>query len=299
MSRLRQLRASDWLLTGYFGYVALIWPWAGRRWLLAAGVAVLLAGIATWERRNRRVAISIVRDWLVLALALLAYREMDWFTPAVRDYHLEKSWIVWDRLLLHTWGLQRAIESAGAVWPSLLEISYCLVYAAGPFALAVLYIYRKRERAGRFLLIYLTGTLLAYALFPYFPSEPPRTAFPGADMPQMQTVFRSFNLWILGGYGIHSSVFPSAHVSSVFSAAWGLLLVMPERRRIGWAMLCYSAVVAISTIYGRYHYAVDAIAGFGVSLVALGLGWLIQQRNRAMASSSSSIPRPGSRGTSR
>ena len=33
-------------------------------------------------------------------------------------------------------------------------------------------------------------------------------------------------------------------------------------------MLIYALSVAIATIYGRYHYAVDALAGFGVSLIA-------------------------------
>jgi membrane-associated phospholipid phosphatase len=187
---------------------------------------------------------------------------------------------VWDRVLLHQRGLQAAIESTGTLLPSLLEICYGVVYAAGPVALAALYFRRKRERADRFLSIYLIGTLLAYALFPYFPSEPPRTAFAGADLPRVLTVFRRFNLWVLGGYGIHSSVFPSAHVSSAFAAAWGLLLTLPERQRIGWAMCAYAVLVAVATVYGRYHYAVDAVAGCGVSLVALAAGWFFYARRR-------------------
>jgi membrane-associated phospholipid phosphatase len=106
-------------------------------------------------------------------------------------------------------------------------------------------------------------------LFPYFPSEPPRIAFTGTDLPQVVTLVRRLNLWILGGYSIHSSVFPSAHVSSAFSAAWGLMATIPERRWIGWLMAVYAILVAIATVYGRYHYAVDAVAGLGISLLAV------------------------------
>ncbi|MGH9666544.1 MAG: phosphatase PAP2 family protein [Bryobacteraceae bacterium] len=274
MNVFRDLRSADWLLIVYFFYVAAIWPWHPVRWLLAVGVAVLLTGLVWLDGRVRGTAVSIFRDWVALGLTLAAYREMDWFTPAIRDHHLERVWVVWDRVLLHQQGLQSAIESTGALLPSLLEICYGVVYAAGPFALATLYVRQKRDRANRFLSVYLVGTLLAYALFPYFPSEPPRTAFAGADLPRVLTVFRRFNLWILGGYGIHSSVFPSAHVSSAFSAAWGLLLTLPDRPRIGWAMCIYAVLVAVATVYGRYHYAADAVAGFGVSLVALGAGRL-------------------------
>jgi membrane-associated phospholipid phosphatase len=155
-----------------------------------------------------------------------------------------------------------------------------LVYAVGPFTVAVLYFAHRRERVNRVLFLYLLGTLLAYALFPYFPSEPPRTLFGASDLPNVMTVFRRFNLWIVNGYGIHSSVFPSAHVSSAFSAAWALLLYLPERRRFGCGMLIYATSVAVATVYGRYHYAVDAVAGLGVSVVAGGIILLAADKRR-------------------
>jgi len=136
---------------------------------------------------------------------------------------------------------------------------------------AVLYFARRRERVNQVVFLYLLGTLLAYSLFPFFPSDPPRTVFAGTDLPSVVTVFRRFNLWIVGGYGIHSSVFPSAHVSSAFSAGFALLLFLPERKLFGWGMMIYAVSVAIATFYGRYHYAVDAIAGLAVSLIAAGL----------------------------
>ena len=278
MKAFRDLRSSERLLIVYFFYVALLWPWSPERWIVAGLIAIFLVGLVWLDSKDRGLTVSIFRDWNALALTLVAYREMDWFTPRVRDHHLERAWVVWDRLLLHRYGLQSAIESAGWLLPEFLEICYCVVYAAGPVALGILYLYNKRERANRFLTIYLTGTLLAYALFPYFPSEPPRTAFAGLDLPGVMTGLRSFNLWVVGGYGIHSSVFPSAHVSSAFSAAWGLLLFLPERRGAGWAMCVYSVCVAVATIYGRYHYTVDAVAGFGVSLVALAAGILVSRR---------------------
>jgi membrane-associated phospholipid phosphatase len=133
---------------------------------------------------------------------------------------------------------------------------------------AVLYALERRELVNRLLLVYLAGTLFAYALFPYFPSDPPRTAFAGTDMPNVVTPVRELNLWIVSGYGIHSSVFPSAHVSSAFSAAWALLWLLPDKRRFGCGLLVYAVSVAVATVYGRYHYAVDAIAGLVLSAIA-------------------------------
>ena len=270
---IQALRSSEWLLIVYFGYVALIspaFPLQARVTLLPFALVLLVSALAVVlayaEAHGHREFFSVTRDWVPVALTLVAYREMDWFSPAARDYRLELRWLEWDRILLYRAGLQQAIESLGVLLPAYLELCYLLVYAVGAFAVAVLYFQDWRERANRVVFAYLLGTLLSYALFPYFPSDPPRVVFDGSDMPHVVTALRRLNLWIVGGYGIHSSVFPSAHVSSAFSAAWALLAYLPEKRLFGWLMLVYAISVGVATVYGRYHYAADVLAGFAVSL---------------------------------
>jgi membrane-associated phospholipid phosphatase len=75
--------------------------------------------------------------------------------------------------------------------------------------------------------VYLTGTLLSFALFPFFPSLPPRTL---ADPAVVVTRLRRWKLWLVDAATIHRAAFPSAHVSSA-SAAWGLFAVLPRLRR--------------------------------------------------------------------
>ena len=267
---MRTLRSTEWLLIGYFSYVALLSPTRLPLSVLLLAIA-LVAVLAVGESRGNPLFFSIARDWAPLVLTLIAYREMDWFTPLAWDHHLEFRWIAFDRSLLYGWGFQRAIESVGALLPTYLEFCYLLVYAVGPFTVAVLYLEHRRNRVNQVLLLYLLGTLLAYALFPFFLSQPPRTLFGDSDLPTVMTALRRINLWIVNGYGIHSSVFPSAHVSSAFSAGWALLLYLPDRKRYGVGMLIYAASVSVAAVYGRYHYAVDVLAGCGVSVIAAGI----------------------------
>jgi membrane-associated phospholipid phosphatase len=273
------VRSSEWVVAGFFTYVAVLstvfatWfaklrdPPVWKAWALAVLIVAIIQILTRFPKRGR----SYTRDLAPVAYTLAAYREMDWFTPAVHAHRLERSWIAWDRNILDTAHLRAAIESAGALLPAFLELCYALVYAVALVSLIAIFSNRCRDRVNLFWLAYLVGTLGAYALFPYFPSEPPRTAFPGADMPRVTTAIREFNLFIVGGYGILSSVFPSAHVSSALSAAWGLLAAIPQRRWIGWTMFAYGIVVAVATVYGRYHYAADGIAGIALSLVALAV----------------------------
>ena len=268
------LRSAEWLLVIYFGYVAAIAPrfplqeqlvW--RPFLLEVLVCALFFALAYGESREHATVFSMLRDWASVAVLLLAYREMDWFSSLPRNFDLELRWVAWDRTILYQWGVLRAIESLGALGPMFLELCYLLVYAVAPFVVAVFWFQHRRERVNGALFLYLLGTLLAYALFPYFPSDPPRTAFGGSDMPNILTSARQVNMWLTGNYGIHSSVFPSAHVSSAFSAAWAFFAFLPESKRYGWGMLLYAVCVAIATVYGRYHYAADALAGMALSLV--------------------------------
>ncbi len=170
--------------------------------------------------------------------------------------------------MLATWHFGRAIESFGRLIPFYLELCYLLVYGLAAYCIGLLYTEKRREAVDRFLTIYLVGTLAAYALFPYFPTEPPRLVFAAMDNPGVTTWVRQLNLYILSKATIHVGVFPSAHVSSAFSAAWGMFLVFPKRKAFGWGLLVYAISVSVATVYGRYHYSADVLAGFGVSLIA-------------------------------
>jgi membrane-associated phospholipid phosphatase len=150
-----------------------------------------------------------------------------------------------------------------------------LTYTLAPFAVATIYLYRRRERVERFLFPFLLAVLLCYAQFPFWPSEPPRTVFPGEDFPTVITVFRRFNWWMLGGYGIHTSVFPSAHVAGAFGTAFAMMITLPEHRWVGRLLVAIAVLIATATVYGRYHYAADAAAGFTVAVAAFGLSRLL------------------------
>jgi membrane-associated phospholipid phosphatase len=151
-----------------------------------------------------------------------------------------------------------------------------LTYALAPFAVAMIYVYRRRERVDRLLFPFLLAVLLCYVQFPFWPSEPPRTVFPGEDFPSVITVFRKFNWAMLSGYGIHTSVFPSAHVAGAFGVAFATIRALPEHPWVGRLLLVIAVLIATATVYGRYHYLADAVAGFFMCLLAFGLKRLFQ-----------------------
>jgi len=294
----KAIRYSEWIVCAFFAYASLLtflWPTPpGLRTRLALlNVTVILAyaGLVCLSNSKPRLASEVVRDWLPLGLILVAYREMGWFALPHQGHAMEARWVVWDRLVLHHGG-RAAIEFLGPVLPSILEIGYALVYALPPAALAAVYFYGGRDKADRFLTVVLLSILVCYAQFPFWPSEPPRAVFFGQDLPTYDTVFRRFNLWMLGNYGIHTSVFPSAHVAGALSSAFGARLAIPRRKWVFRVLLMAALLIAVATVYGRYHYLADAAGGGAVATL---VGVLCGKRKRVPSPRHQEIPRAANR----
>jgi membrane-associated phospholipid phosphatase len=48
------------------------------------------------------------------------------------------------------------------------------------------------------------------------------------------------------------------------------MLVLPDRWCVSRFLLLIASLISIATVYGRYHYLADALAGLLVALVAFG-----------------------------
>jgi membrane-associated phospholipid phosphatase len=281
--RFSRLRQAEQALVFYFVYTTAMGLLFGvregsRLELLALNAAIWAGFLVVLPRVPYDVA---WRDWLPYPFGLICYREAGWMASAVHLRGLESKWIVWDRLVLDAWHARAAIESLGPVIPTLLEAAYLSVYVVGPLALAALYVCRRREEADRLWLAFLLGLMLAYVQFPFWPSQPPRTAFPDLDLPGYLTPLRRLNLLLVGNYGIHSSVFPSAHVSGAMAGALMLRRVLPERRWVGRMALLVAVLIAAATVYGRYHYLVDALSGVAMGVVAYRLACRVSKHKCA------------------
>ena len=267
-------RISEWVLIGFFVYIVVLSPLFPSRprlglqpLLILLAVSAFLWLLSLLEHGVAARGIRIARDWAPLLLIFVAFREMELFLPPHYNLHFEEKWARWDQFLLVECHGRHLIESLGKVLPIYLELCYLLVYGVSSYCVGTLEARGTRGSVKRFWTIYLGGTLTAYALFPYFPSKPPRYAFPDIAPPTVVTWARHLNLFLLSKATIHSGVFPSAHVSSAFSAAWAMFLLMPKRKRIGWILLAYAISVSVATVYGRYHYSADVLAGFALSLI--------------------------------
>jgi membrane-associated phospholipid phosphatase len=111
----------------------------------------------------------------------------------------------------------------------------------------------------------LLASLFCYAVYPFFPLTPPRVLFNDVPGPPVPPLLRHMNLWLLNRFSVQACLFPSAHAAAVTATALAVRAYMP---RLG-ILFCIAALsVAAATVYGRYHYVADAVAGVLVGVMA-------------------------------
>lgn len=273
-------RSSEWVVLLYFSYTALltvIFRLGPARRAVAFSIPLLLWLLTFAQTLAPKPWSGVLRDCLPAPLVLAAYWQLDWFRAPIHLHSYELSWLQLDHLLLNSWGLKALIESLGQAGPICLELSYALLYCIPLLCIGLLYLVRQRGRIDQFLFVFLLGTFLAYGLMPHFPSASPRLEFPGMDLPAWLTPIRRFNIWLLTHGDIQTSVFPSGHVATAFSSAFGMMWVLPERPWAGRALLLLAILIATATLYGRYHYAADALASLTLSAIAIALSRVVRR----------------------
>ena len=66
------------------------------------------------------------------------------------------------------------------------------------------------------------------------------------------------------------TAFPSSHVAVALVAAWCAWCFV---RPLGFVLLPAAVLLALGTVYGQFHYAVDAVAGAALAGLVIGLAW--------------------------
>jgi membrane-associated phospholipid phosphatase len=83
--------------------------------------------------------------------------------------------------------------------------------------------------------------------------------------------------WLESYVLVHGAAFPSAHVAGSTVA---ILASWRYRRRLFWICLPFFLCMCVSTVYGRYHYVADVLAGLVTGAWGFHAGhWLISCPN--------------------
>ena len=267
------MRTSEWIQIG-FAIILAVASWiqpffsrrplpVRRRWnitLLAIVPCVAVALARASAFALPAFYVSILRDWLTVALFLVPYWQTGQFFQGP-DHRIEERLMTFDRWLMPQ--TARTSGTARTGLGALLEIAYLFCYPLVPLGLLALYAIGQRGNVASFWLVVLVATYLCYVITPFVPAYPPRDLAGNRPARTPPGKTRLFNRWILKHGSIHAISFPSAHVASTFAVSLVLLRYKPA---LGLIFLFVSVWIALGAVVGRYHYALDVLTGIATAL---------------------------------
>jgi membrane-associated phospholipid phosphatase len=260
--------AVDKVILAYFTFCcAVILGWwnslPDAAWLLA-GHAVLTA-LLLWEIKRPNPTSWHFRNWYPVVYVSVCYKEMAIFIPVLRHTNGDR-WLA--DLDFRIWNANPTIWLERIYSPLLTEF---LQWIYTLFVLAVLLVafflwtrHRYKEFQYYAFLIAL-GYLVSYLGYLVVPARGPRFLLRHLEHIPLQ------GLWLFHGMqsaldkleSAHYDCFPSGHTELTILAWWGSRLVSKRLFRIYFA---YTPSIIFATVYLRYHYTVDVLAGIATAL---------------------------------
>jgi hypothetical protein len=187
---------------------------------------------------------------------LIAYRATGflWRGPM---FTLESALAGADRAL----GVPRLARRMPRALAEFLELAYGGVYPLIPIALVLHLLFSKQPDADHFWTVVLVTDYVCFGMLPLIQTRPPRNLEQGSPW---TAKLRALNLNILNRASIGMNTVPSGHAAEALAAA--LLVLDTPPAIVAW-MFFNAAAISAGAVFGRYHYTVDALAGWGVALV--------------------------------
>lgn len=229
---------------------------------LAAHLLVLVA--AALVMVSHRAWLRPVRDWLPLALGPFLYVELRWLIEGMGRPHADAVVQGWERALFPGAPAATWAASVPVRWISeALHVAYASYYLLVYLPPAILYARGRRQAYAATLLALALVYAACFTAYLFFPVDGPRFLVGPAAAPDGPV--RAFVLHLLDVGSSRGTAFPSSHVAASLVASLSALRHQP---RIGIVVSIFTVGLAAATVYGGFHYAVDAMAGGMVGLAA-------------------------------
>ena len=220
-----------------------------------------------------KIILEFLRETLPFAFCISIYTNMHDMVHLVNPNDVDASLIAWDDYLL---GFQPAIYLELFITEDLTDFMY---FSYSSFLIYILlftmYLYVKKKKvAFRETLVSVILTFyIGYVGYVIFPAVGPKFTMSHLFETSLSGTFITDRLSFLMNYEISEytrrDCFPSLHNGVIFLI---LLFAFKHEKIYAYLFFPFAIALFISTLYLRYHYFVDMIAGFLLAIIIFYLG---------------------------
>jgi membrane-associated phospholipid phosphatase len=273
-------RRTTFLTVAYLGITAILILVRGRAlpassWIVAAHVAVCVLLAASLQRRALPRALVVLLDWHPLVLFPLLYKEVELLAAVFGNWKLTATISAIESVLfLGQPSLYLSERVPVVALSEVLHFCYLSYIVVIPAVATYWYLSGRRAAFHEFVLLLAAVMFGSYLLFILFPVDSPYYRFDPLGPPLAGHFFFNLVHAVSSLGGARGGAFPSTHVSGAM-----VLWLVAWRRQPRLAAVLTPLILGMiaATVYGRFHYALDIVAGVGLALVAMV--WYLRQSN--------------------
>jgi len=296
------LLGADWYFLGMIAIYTIILmifhkqiPNVGMFFMQNVFLALTIISIATLGKyRSGNLFINIHR-YYHLPIIYVIFMQVFVYISVLNPHDYDQILAGWDRALFGMNPTEYIQQFAFPALTEFFQIAYVLFYFhafAQSIELNLRGLYEEAESVTRTIVF---GFLLSYVMYVFMPAIGPRfsvhdyasisTDLPGLWLTDaLRTIidtgdgFRDKTLD--PALQMHRNCMPSGHTMMTLM---NMILAFRYRSKLRWVFLIMGISLIIATVYLRYHYVVDVLAGIILAFAALGLeSWIysfLQSRN--------------------
>ena len=252
----------------------------GRVWLVAVHLALAVSLLILNRASPPAGILRVIRDWHPLLLFPFLYKEVERLAAVIGDWRLTAAIPAWESALFAGQPSQYLSERLAFVPLSeYLHFCYLAHVIVIPAVAAYWYVSGRRAAFAELLLLLTTVLLGSYLFFILLPVDSPYYLSQRLGPPLSGHFFFDLVHQMSARGGARGGAFPSAHVSGALVVT---LVAWRRQRRLAYLLVPLTGGVMIATVYGRFHYALDALAGAGLAIAVVAAYRYLRARPRAL-----------------
>ena len=263
--------AVDKVILAYFAcaVVVILGWWNKLPDALPLLAANLIGGaLIVYQVKHPNPTSWVFRNWYALPYVASCYKEMALFIPAVRTSDADQ-WLA--DLDFRIWGEHPSIwleRVHSPMFTEFLQVVYTLFVPAVLYVAWVLWRNARTREFQYYAFLIALGFLASYIGYILVPARGPRFLLKNLQH------FPLKGLWLFHALqngldrleSAHYDCFPSGHTELTILAWWGSRMVSKRWFRTYFA---YTPLIIFATVYLRYHYTVDLLAGILTAAVLI------------------------------
>ncbi|HXW62428.1 MAG TPA: phosphatase PAP2 family protein [Candidatus Acidoferrales bacterium] len=245
------------------------------------GVHCAIAATIVWLVRaaahSKNEIVRFARHWYPLPLYLFLFEELGSLVHAIFPGWFDRVFVAFDYNLA---GAHPSVWLGQFASPRLndyMQFAYMTYFLYLILLPAILYANGERPRFWTVMVSTAIAHYSVYVISILLPVESPYFSLAAFNAKPLTGGYSTALINLIERLArVHGAAFPSAHVAGSIVA---LIASWHYRRWLFWITLPFFVSMCVATVYGRYHYVADVLAGLAVGGIGFVLGqWLLTKK---------------------